>query len=74
LNPITTFEPEMLTKFGEKIHSENIRLASSEAIQALFKMTPYYYNTGKKDAEKLSELSELDTEIGFVFGIYKKVN
>lgn len=74
LNPITTFEPEMLTKLGEKIHSENIRLASSEAIQALFKMTPYYYNTGKKDAEKLSEISELDTEIGFVFGIYKKVN
>ncbi|MBE6609153.1 MAG: methyltransferase domain-containing protein [Ruminococcaceae bacterium] len=72
LNPITTFEPEILTKANEIIHSEKIHLSSQNEIQDLFKMTPYYYNTGKKDIEKLSPLSDLDTEIGFVFGIYRK--
>lgn len=74
LNPVTTFEPEILTKIDEKIHSENIHLSSQNEIQDLFKMTPYYYNTGKKDIEKLSLISELDTEIGFVFGVYKKLH
>ncbi len=72
LNPITTFEPETLTKTDERIISDTIHLSSNADIINLFKMTPYYYNTGKNDAEKLNSLSELDTEIGFVFGVYLK--
>jgi len=72
LNPVTTFDPEILTKTDERIISDNIHLSSNLDIINLFKMTPYYYNTGKKDAEKLNSLTELDTEIGFVFGVYTK--
>ena len=72
LNPVTTFEPEVLTKIDEKIHSEIIHLSSQSEILDLFKMTPYYYNTGKKDMEKLAFINKLDTEIGFVFGVYRK--
>ncbi|MBE6948877.1 MAG: methyltransferase domain-containing protein [Ruminococcaceae bacterium] len=42
---------------------ERIKLTSTEDIQNLFKMTPYYYKTGVKDQYKLTELDYLETEL-----------
>ncbi len=42
-----------------------IELASNEDIMNLFKMTPYYYKTSKKDQEKIEKISNLKTETEF---------
>ncbi len=42
-----------------------IELTSNEDIINLFKMTPYYYKTSKKDQEKLHKISNLQTETEF---------
>lgn len=39
----------------------------------LFHMTPYYWKTSEKDAEKLADLSFLETRIEFVISVYKKI-
>ena len=49
-----------------------IRLTDSEVIGNLFKMTPYYYKTGREDAERLLNLNELETTVHFCVEIYKK--
>ncbi len=52
------------------IVKEIISLSSSEDIQNLFKMTPYYYKTSSSDKEKLKNLSSLSTTIHFVISHY----
>lgn len=49
-----------------------IELASQEDIQAVFRMTPYYFHTAQRDKEKLLGLSSLETEVEFVIAEYKK--
>ncbi len=57
----------------EKIKvTDRIHLESKEDIDALFKMTPYYYHTSEKDKEKLSKLQELDVTVDFAIFIYIK--
>lgn len=51
---------------------DEICLTDNAMIQNLFKMTPYYYKTSKKDQQKLQNLSELKTEIAFALLVYKK--
>lgn len=53
--------------------SFEITLSSPEAIEDLFKMTPYYYKTGERDQAKLASLSSLTTEIAFHLCAYKKI-
>ena len=50
----------------------NIHLETQEDIDAVFRMTPYYFHTSSKDKEKLRALQSLDTEISFVIGEYIK--
>lgn len=60
--------------FEEKVVAEKmIHLDSEEDIENLFKMTPYYYKTSKKDQEKVKALDELDTLIQFEILVYKKI-
>ena len=49
-----------------------IRLACREDIEAVFRMTPYYFHTSRKDKDKLLSLETLETEIEFVIGEYEK--
>ncbi len=49
-----------------------IWLESNEDIQNLFKMTPYYYKTGKTDQQKIESIQEFSTEIEFEIRIYRK--
>ena len=50
----------------------NITLTSQEDIQAVFRMTPYYFHTSQKDKEKLLGLKSLDTPVEFVIAEYQK--
>lgn len=49
-----------------------IWLKSNESIQNLFKMTPYYYKTGKEDQQKINVLEEFSTQAEFEIRIYIK--
>lgn len=49
-----------------------ISVNSSEQVQNLFKMTPYYYKTGRQEAENLSQKSNLSTTVHFGVEVYKK--
>jgi 23S rRNA (guanine745-N1)-methyltransferase len=50
-----------------------VTLNDSADIMALFSMTPYAWKTPKAGVERLSQLPQLETEIGFDIHIYKKV-
>ena len=50
----------------------SIHLASSEEIQALFEMTPYYYKTGREDQQKAANAAELTVTLEFGVGVYRK--
>ena len=52
--------------------SDNIVLASKEDIDAVFRMTPYYFHTAQKDKDKLADLQMLETPISFVIAEYEK--
>lgn len=49
-----------------------IHLVCQEDIQAVFRMTPYYFHTSKVDKEKLLSLSSLETDIEFVIAEFEK--
>lgn len=71
-NPPSTFVPVIFKKLGEETVTGEMTLTSNESIKDLFSMTPYYYNTSENDKKKLDGVSELTTEIGFVFGVFEK--
>ncbi len=54
--------------------SQNINVSSNEDIQNLFKMTPYYYKTGKTDQQKLDSVDTLETLAEFCIRVYRKDN
>ena len=63
---------ELLTLKGKQKVSAGIHLASAGDIDAVFRMTPYFYHTSPADKAKLDGLDSLDTEIEFVIGEYVK--
>lgn len=56
----------------QKVTNE-ITLLSQEDIQAVFRMTPYFFHTSQADKEKLLPLTQLDTRVEFVIAEYEKV-
>lgn len=66
-------ETKRLRLIGTERVDAQIRLQSQGDIQAVFRMTPYYYRTAQADREKLNGLEELETEISFVIAEYQKV-
>ncbi len=63
---------EALTLNGTRKIAAEITLKSPQDIEAVFRMTPYYYHTSQKDRDKLSGLETLTTEIEFVIAEYEK--
>ena len=49
-----------------------VALESQKDIDALFRMTPYYYKTSQNDQQKLAALESLETQLGFELLVYKK--
>ncbi len=52
---------------------EKIVVSCNEDIMNLFRMTPYYYKTGKADQDKLNNIESLETEIEFGIDLLRKV-
>ena len=63
-------ETDSLKLLSKTKVSAEICLASPEDIDAVFRMTPYYFHTATKDKEKLCGLKELKTQIEFIIGEY----
>lgn len=60
-------------KLLEKIRvKKEIDLKTQDDIQALFRMTPYYYHTPSQGMAKLESINELTTVIEFVLLVYTK--
>lgn len=58
------------------VGSRNVKyetIIEKEHIYDLFTMTPYYWKTSKRDAEKLASLETLSTELDFVISVYRKL-
>ena len=57
----------------EKIKiSEKVLLRSAEDIDALFRMTPYYYHTRPEDKMKLQGVESLEVTLDFAVYVMKK--
>lgn len=65
-------QTQALRFVGSHKVAANIALACREDIQAVFRMTPYYFHTSEKDKEKLLKLDSLETSIEFVIAEYEK--
>lgn len=65
-------ETTMLRLVSTHKVTAQITLASQEDIQAVFRMTPYYFHTAEKDKCKIASLDHLDTSIEFVIAEYEK--
>lgn len=72
LNDIPVTDIEGFTVADIRRISGKILLSSNEAIQNLFKMTPYYYKTGVSDQQKINSLDSLETKAEFEIRIYRK--
>ena len=57
---------------SDEILHNSIDITDSEDIWALFQMTPYYWRTPKKQAEKLKSLTSLHTITEFHISVYRK--
>lgn len=71
LNPPVNKEKTGYILKSEKQLKYTINLECNEDIVALFKMTPYYYKTGKRDQEKLNFLERLSTTVEFFIAEYE---
>lgn len=65
-------QTQKLRFMGSEKITAKINLATREDIEAVFRMTPYYYHTSEADKAKLLKLDNLETEISFVIGRYCK--
>ncbi len=63
---------ERLRLVGTEKVTGQITLQSQEDIQAVFRMTPYYYRTSPEDRAKLERIDKLETEIGFLLAEYER--
>lgn len=76
-NPYLNGPAEYAPEGFELLHRSEVRrlisLESSEDIQNLFMMTPYYYKTGRADQEKLAKLHHLETEADFAVCVLKRM-
>lgn len=65
-------ETKQLRLVSKRKITGQITLASQEDIQAVFRMTPYFFHTSQKDKDKLLSLDTLETPVEFVIGEYEK--
>lgn len=73
LNDVPDASIEGFILEDEIIVSDEFIVTSNADLQNLFKMTPYYYKTGKSDQQKLESIDSLKTVAEFGIRIYRKV-
>ena len=65
-------ECEKLRLINTRKVCATVTLSSQEDVDAVFRMTPYYFRTSLQDKEKLLAYQSLTTDIQFVIGEYEK--
>ena len=65
-------QTQQLRLISQRKVTAQITLNCQEDIQAVFRMTPYFFHTSQKDKDKLLGLDTLETSIEFVIGEYEK--
>ena len=65
-------QTQQLRLISQRKVTAQITLNCQEDIQAVFRMTPYFFHTSQKDKDKLLGLDALETSIEFVIGEYEK--
>ena len=71
-NEIDTMELDGFEAVSKKCITFPLVLTKNEEIDALFKMTPYYYKTSREGQARLAALENLQTHAEFYLVIYKK--
>lgn len=69
-NPPSDLKKEGFSLLSQHEVKYSITLDNNEDIQALFKMTPYYYKTSKSDQDKLLTLDSLTVRLEFLVAEY----
>ena len=64
--------PKGMVRLCQERLKYTVDIEENEDILNLFSMTPYYWRTSRADAEKLSLLESLSTEIDILFTVYTK--
>lgn len=64
--------PQTMKKYKERRVRYTVLVEGREAIADLFAMTPYYWRTSPEDAQKLSSLDKLETEVDVLLTVYQK--
>ncbi len=62
--------PEGMTLLDTVRVHYTANVEGNDQIRSLFAMTPYYWRTSQKDAEKLSDIKTLETEIDVMISVY----
>lgn len=65
-------QTQQLRLITQRKVTAQITLKCQEDIQAVFRMTPYFFHTSQRDKDKLLGLDALETSIEFVIGEYEK--
>ena len=65
-------QTQQLRLISQRKVTAQITLKCQEDIQAVFRMTPYFFHTSQRDKDKLLGLDTLETSIEFVIGEYEK--
>lgn len=71
-NEVKDYPLEGFSMVNKVVVEENITLTSTEDIENLFLMTPYYYKTSQENRDRLKVLTTLTTPIHFEILIYQK--
>ncbi len=72
-NEIETMNLEGFEMEEKQSLSFPLSLRTAEEIDALFKMTPYYYKTARKGQARLAARETLDTQASFYVVTYRKI-
>ena len=72
LNPAPEYSPRGFKLLDRIEIKKTLTLDNAGDVEALFKMTPYYYKTGREDQAKLEGLSSLTTPISFCVFVLSK--
>lgn len=65
-------DEELFKLVSSKEIKYKIHLTESEDVGNLFRMTPYYYKTGREDAQRLLSRNCLETTVHFGVEVYEK--
>lgn len=72
-NPPTPPEVPGFTMTGARELRYVIHLQSAEDVMRLFRMTPYYYKTGRADQQKAAAAESLDVTLEFGVTVYRRI-